>query len=239
MTAGGVPLRPVESERAPRGAEGSASDEAHAERVTASEAIQRGNSYDKYASTNPIEQRMMRGFMSALDGMLEELRPRRVLEIGVGEGHVMRRVRERFPGVPLVGVDLPDAALSDQWQEAGLPCLFGDATRLPFPDRAFDLVLAIEVLEHVPGPGAALDELARVCSGTLVASVPFEPVWRVGNLARRRYVRDWGNTPGHVNHWTRWGFRRFVAGRFDVGQVRSPLPWTMVKAAVRQSRLGQ
>ena len=47
----------------------------------------------------------------------------------------MRRVRERFPGVPLAGLDLPDEALSDQWQALGLPCLFGDATRLPFPDR--------------------------------------------------------------------------------------------------------
>ncbi len=66
--------------------------------------------------------------------------------------------------------------------------------------------------------------------GTLVASVPFEPIWRAGNMARRRYVGDWGNTPGHVNHWTRWGFRRFVQTRFAVTDVRSPLPWTMVSA---------
>ena len=124
-----------------------------------------GNTYDKYGSTNPIEQRMMRGFMRALDDMLAGLAPRRILEIGVGEGHVMSRVRERFPGVPLVGVDLPDEALSDEWKEQGLPCMFGDATTLPFPDDSFDLVLAIEVLEHVPGPEAALAELARVCSG--------------------------------------------------------------------------
>ena len=199
----------------------------------ATRAVPTGNAFDKYASTNPIEQRLVRVFMRALDGMLEGLHPQRILEVGVGEGHVMRRVRERFPEVPLVGLDLLDEALADEWQEDGLPCLFGDATRLPFPDQAFDLVLAIEVLEHVPAPGAALDELARVCSDTLVASVPFEPVWRAGNLTRRRYVRDWGNTPGHVNHWTRGGFRRFVAERFDVEQVRSPLPWTMVKASTR------
>ena len=191
-----------------------------------------GNTYDKYASTNPIEQRMMRGFMAALDEMLDGLAPTRVLEVGVGEGHVMARVQERFPGVPLVGVDLPAEALAEDWRDGGLPCLFGDATRLPFPDRAFDLVLAIEVLEHVPGPDAALAELARVgaVGGTLVASVPFEPIWRAGNMARRRYVADWGNTPGHVNHWTRWAFRRFVQTRFHVTDVRSPLPWTMVRA---------
>ncbi len=60
--------------------------------------------------------------------------------------------------------------------------------------------------------------------------MPFEPIWRAGNLARGRYVRDLGNTPGHVNHWSRRGFARFVARRFEVEQVKSPLPWTMVRA---------
>jgi SAM-dependent methyltransferase len=192
-----------------------------------------GNTYDKYATTNPLEQRMMAGFMTALDRMLDGLAPTRILEIGVGEGEVMTRVRDRFPGVPVVGLDLPDDELAGHWRDQALPCCFGDATRLPFGDGVFDLVLAIEVLEHVPGPEAALAELARVCSGTFVASVPFEPIWRAGNLLRRRYVKELGNTPGHVNHWTRWGFHTFVESQFHVQQTRSPLPWTMTRAICR------
>lgn len=201
--------------------------------LTPPAATPTGNTYDKYGSTNAVEQRMMRGFMRALDDMLAGLAPRRILEIGVGEGHVMARVRERFPGVPLVGVDLPDEGLRDEWRNQDLACMFGDATTLPFPDDSFDLVLAIEVLEHVPSPDAALRELGRVCSGTFVASVPFEPIWRAGNVLRRRYLRDLGNTPGHVNHWTRWGFQRFVESEFHVQQTRSPLPWTMTRAICR------
>jgi SAM-dependent methyltransferase len=198
-----------------------------------STSVPTGNTYDKYGTANPIERRMMQGFMSALDGMLDGLAARRILEIGVGEGHVTTRVRERFPAAAIVGVDLPDEELAGQWRAADLACVFGDATRLPAPDGAFDLVLAIEVLEHIPDPDAALGELARVCAGTLIASVPFEPIWRAGNLARGRYVRDLGNTPGHVNHWTRWGFTRFVNTRFQVDQARNPLPWTMVRAHPR------
>jgi SAM-dependent methyltransferase len=193
-------------------------------------SVPTGNTYDKYATTNPLEQRMMRGFMAALDGMLEGFSPQRILEVGVGEGHVTARVRERFPEASIIGVDLPDEELAGDWRAAGLACVFGDATRLPVPDGAFDLVLAIEVLEHIPSPDAALREIARVCSGTFIASVPFEPIWRAGNLARRRYMGDLGNTPGHVNHWTRWGFTRFVGRRFAVEEVKSPLPWTMVRA---------
>jgi SAM-dependent methyltransferase len=196
-------------------------------------AVPTGNTYDKYATTNPLERRMMQGFMAALDAMLDELAPRRILEIGVGEGHVTQRVRQRFPDATIVGVDLPDEELAGDWRAADLACVFGDATRLPVPDGAVDLVLAIEVLEHIPGPEAALAELARVCSGALVASVPFEPIWRLGNIVRRRYVGRLGNTPGHVNHWTRGGFRRFVATRFDLDAVASPLPWTIVRALRR------
>ncbi len=192
-----------------------------------------GNTYDKYGSTNPIERRMMRGFFAALDRCLDRTSPTRIFEIGVGEGIVTSRVIDRFAGVPVIGLDLPDEELAAQWQSRDLSCAFGDASSLPFPDGAFDLVLAIEVFEHLPDPEAAIAELARVCSGSLIASVPLEPVWRIGNLARGRYVRDLGNTPGHVNHWTHRGFQRLVASRFDVVERSTPLPWTMVLAIAR------
>ena len=151
-------------------------------------------------------------------------------EIGVGEGIVTSRVIERFPGVPVIGLDLPDEELAAHWESRELSCAFGDAGRLPFPDDSFGLVMAIEVFEHLPDPPAALRELARVCSGSLIASVPFEPIWRIGNMARGRYLRDLGNTPGHVNHWTHRSFTRFVATEFDVVERVTPLPWTMILA---------
>ncbi len=195
--------------------------------------VETGNTYDKYASTNPIEQRMMRGFFAGLDRFLEGQQPSRILEVGVGEGIVSQRLHDGFPGVTVIGVDLPDVELAQEWAERGVAAMFGDATSLPFADDTFDLVLAIEVLEHVPGPDRALDELARVCSSTLVASVPLEPIWRIGNMARGRYLGRLGNTPGHVNHWSRGGFRRFVDRRFAVEAVSTPIPWTMLRARVR------
>jgi SAM-dependent methyltransferase len=194
-----------------------------------------GNAYDKYASKNPIERRLRAGFFSALAASLPTAAPEAVLEVGVGEAEVAARVRARYPDARLVGVDLPDDDLAGAWARKGLAGAFADIARLPFPDRSFDLVLAIEVLEHVPDPPAALRELARVARADLVVSVPREPVWRASNLARGKYVRDLGNTPGHIQHWSKRAFAGLVAEHLEVTSVSSPFPWTMVAARRRSS----
>jgi ubiquinone/menaquinone biosynthesis C-methylase UbiE len=192
-----------------------------------------GNTYDKYASTNPIERRLMAGFFAALDDALPDTPPVAVLEVGVGEGEVSGRVRARYPDAAFVGVDLPDDDLAREWADHELAGLFGDIARLPFPPDTFDLVLAIEVLEHVPDPAAALTELARVARDRVVLSVPREPIWRAANMARGKYLGALGNTPGHIQHWSKRAFTRLVGERFEVLRVRSPLPWTLVTARRR------
>ena len=192
-----------------------------------------GNTYDKYASKNPVEKRMMDGFFGALDRMLTGLQPEVVVEIGAGEGRITELLVERFPKATVVGLDLPATNLAEEWDDIDVPMFFGDATRMPFVDRSIDLVIGLEVLEHVPHPERALADIARVCRGFTILSVPREPIWRAGNMARGRYLRDFGNTPGHVNHWSSRAFERFVATRCAITDVARPLPWTMVRAAPR------
>jgi SAM-dependent methyltransferase len=192
-----------------------------------------GNHYDKYASTNPLERRMMAGFLTAFDRMVDGIDPAVVVEVGAGEGRITSRLRDRFPAASVLGLDLVDDDLAAVWGDLDVPMLFGDARSLPFADHSVDLVVALEVLEHVPGPVDALGELRRVCRGRLVTSVPREPIWRAGNLARGRYLGDLGNTPGHVNHWSARGFVDFIGSELTVDDVARPLPWTMVAASPR------
>jgi hypothetical protein len=74
--------------------------------------------------------------------------------------------------------------------------------------------------------------MARVAGRHLLVSVPREPLWRALNLARGAYVHDLGNTPGHVNHWSKRGFVRTVARYGEIAEVRSPFPWTMLLVRV-------
>ena len=62
----------------------------------------------------------------------------------------------------------------------------------------------------------------------LLVSVPREPLWRALNMARGAYLKDLGNTPGHLNHWSKRGFVQLLSRYGNVVEARSPFPWTML-----------
>jgi SAM-dependent methyltransferase len=187
-----------------------------------------GNVVHKEATKNPIERFMVDGFSAALQRALPD-RAQRVLEVGCGEGRQLTAIGSRFPDAALIGLDLPDVELTEAWDGIASSMVQASALRLPFADNSFDLVLAIEVLEHLPDPEQAMREIARVASDAVVLSVPWEPVWRVGNLARGRYLAEFGNTPGHIQHFGRRAFARLVRRYLRVEDVLRPIPWTMIR----------
>jgi 2-polyprenyl-3-methyl-5-hydroxy-6-metoxy-1,4-benzoquinol methylase len=201
----------------------------------AAEPVPTGNTFDKYGSSNPVVRRLMSGFRSSLDELFARAAPESVLDVGCGEGVLTCEWAERLGEGRVVGVDLDDPGLRGEWQarrRENLEYRVADATSLSFDDGEFDLAAAIEVLEHVPEPEATLAEMARVARRHLLVSVPREPVWRVLNVARGAYVRQLGNTPGHINHWSKRGFTSLLSRHGAVEQVRSPFPWTMLLVRV-------
>jgi ubiquinone/menaquinone biosynthesis C-methylase UbiE len=189
-----------------------------------------GNTYDKYGSTNPVVRRLMAGFERTLDELFQKAAPASVLDVGCGEGVLTQKWARRLDG-RIVGLDLEDPAIQAEWEKRREPNLeyrVMKAENLPFADGEFALATAIEVLEHVPDPEHTVAEMARVTNGHVLVSVPREPLWRGLNMARGAYLRDLGNTPGHVNHWSKRGFVQLLSRHGEVVEARSPFPWTMV-----------
>ncbi len=198
---------------------------------SATEAVPTGNTYDKYGSTNPVVRRLMAGFEGTLQQLFAQAAPASVLDVGCGEGVLTHQWAQQLGERRIVGIDLDDAKLKAEWttrQRPNLEYLTMAAEQLPFADGEFDLAAAIEVLEHVPDPAHTVAEMARVAARHLLVSVPREPLWRGLNVARGAYLSDLGNTPGHVNHWSKRSFVRLLERHGDVIEKRSPFPWTML-----------
>jgi 2-polyprenyl-3-methyl-5-hydroxy-6-metoxy-1,4-benzoquinol methylase len=199
-------------------------------------SVPTGNTFDKYGSTNPVVRRLMAGFERNVDELFARAAPQSVLDVGCGEGILTAEWAQRLGSHRIVGIDLEDPKLAAEWaargERANLEFRAMTVERLAFADNEFDLVAATEVLEHVEDPRQAVAEMARVAAGWLLVSVPHEPLWRMLNMARGAYLREWGNTPGHLNHWTRREFVKLLSAHGDVVEVRSPFPWTMLLVRV-------
>ncbi len=185
----------------------------------------------KYHAQNPVTRRLVQGFLDTFDRFSSWVTARRTLEVGCGEGFLTDRLQDQKTDTWVCGLDASRPILDVATQHFGsLPFLCASAYAVPFADRSFDLVVGCEVLEHVEDPDRALAEVARVSGRYAILSVPREPLWRVLNVARGKYVAARGNTPGHLQHWSTTGFVELANRYFDVIDVATPIPWTMLLA---------
>jgi 2-polyprenyl-3-methyl-5-hydroxy-6-metoxy-1,4-benzoquinol methylase len=200
--------------------------------VTVSEdGVVTGNTYDKYGSRNPVVRRLMDSFESTLDELMRRAEPRSLLDVGCGEGVLVHRWAQSLPDSRVVGIDLQEESIQAGWAQHQAPNLeyrTMPAEDLPFAENEFELATAIEVLEHVPDPEHTLAEMARCAERHLLVSVPREPLWRMLIMARGAYIGQLGNTPGHLNHWSKRSFAHLLSRHGEVVELRSPFPWTML-----------
>lgn len=191
-----------------------------------------GNTYDKYGSRNPIVRRIMQGFDDSLSGLIRKAAPTTIHEVGCGEGYWVLRWNQE--GMAARGCDFSSQVIEiacDNAKERGLPDTLFQAKSIYDLDATHDkadLIVCCEVLEHLEFPERGLEALQRVVEKHLIVSVPREPIWCALNLVRGKYLAAWGNTPGHIQHWSRTSFIKMVSKYFEVIEIKNPLPWTML-----------
>lgn len=149
-------------------------------------------------------------------------------EIGAGEGRSTTLLRKLVPNlsasefvehlVPRAQENNPDLKV---FQES--------VYELKYQDDQVDLVFLLEVLEHLDHPEIALKEIKRISKKYLILGVPREPLWCFLNMARFKYLKDFGNTPGHLNHWSKRSLIKLIEEKYGkVIAVENPIPWTIV-----------
>ena len=138
----------------------------------------------------------------------------KVVELGSGEGKLLRTLAARKPSLELHGCDVRAPAVPPDVYR------FHDLTeRVPLPDREFDAVVTFDVLEHVPDPLQTLGEARRLLKpdGRLLAFVPIEGErYSAYALLRSLFGSDlYAVTKGHVNAFTRRGINQLLEQRFE------------------------
>ncbi len=192
-------------------------------------AVAARSNYRKHTSRNPVQRWLLANFYRQVAGLAAEALAGRsdpvVVDVGAGESFVaghLDRGRLRY-----VGLDPDPAAAAYAAAVFRVDYVVGDGARLPFRSGAADLVLCLEVLEHLPDPDGALAELCRVGQRVLV-SVPHQPWFALANLARGKNIRRLGDDPDHRHFWTAGRFLSWAGRRLTIERVRFPFPWLVL-----------
>lgn len=206
-----------------------------------------GNYYDKYHSTNPIVKWMMKGFKDAISELLDIAGKEfcQICETGCGEGEITSFIKDMYQNAEIDAFDISEKVIAEASEKIhGINFYTGNIYTMEVrkPGEAekhilnkgrYDLVICSEVLEHLEDPEQALKNIKELCNenGFILLSVPKEPIWRICNMARGKYWKDLGNTPGYIQHWTKKKFCRMVVNNdMKIVSVKTPFPWTMVLA---------
>lgn len=122
---------------------------------------------DIYAST--AQQQRYREILALFPSSIKSL-----LDVGCGNGMFLKVVRDSRHILP-IGLERSQTAVRIGAEQLGQTIVNGDIAHLPFSDRTFDAVSALEVLEHLPEPlyHEALAEISRVSCRYILVNVPF------------------------------------------------------------------
>jgi 2-polyprenyl-3-methyl-5-hydroxy-6-metoxy-1,4-benzoquinol methylase len=192
------------------------------------------SNYAKFQTRNPVVRGLIDRFYARIREIVAELRPGSVLDAGCGEGETIARLDGLLPA-RVAAVDLnPEAVEFTARRFPAVEVTRESVLELPFADGAFELVVCLEVLEHLGDPRAAIAELARVSNRAVVVSVPHEPWFRLGSLLRGKYIRGLGNHPDHVNHWNRASLRPLLESEFQLIEIRGSFPWLIGTCRARR-----
>jgi 2-polyprenyl-3-methyl-5-hydroxy-6-metoxy-1,4-benzoquinol methylase len=188
-------------------------------------------SREKYHSKNPISKKLIQDFMRSLLALAELSGSSRFLEIGCGEGQICGILAKN--GFAVKGFDISADSIAVARREAERHALDihffqKDLYEIDSKIDREQAVVCCEVLEHLKDVEGALNRIFSVAENRVILSVPHEPMWRFLNMLRGKYLTDWGNTPGHIQHWTKKEFVRLVSRHAKVLAVRLPTPWIML-----------
>lgn len=185
----------------------------------------------KYEDENFISRYLVNKYFSSVQKLLEKIKDiNSAHEIGCGEGRSTIRLNKMTPN--LTASEYVDKlVLTAKENNPSLNIFQESVYQLSYGDSSIDLVFLLEVLEHLDYPDIALKEIKRISSKYLILGVPREPMWRFLNMCRFKYLKDFGNTPGHLNHWSKKSIIKLIEEKFGkVIAVESPIPWTIVLA---------
>ena len=176
----------------------------------------------KYKTSSVFVAQVVGNFIKSVLKAVKDLNVDSLLSVGCGEGVVLFHLSEELDGLSVAGIDC-DADKLAKARNNVPQANFKEASiyDLPYDDNSFNIVICLEVLEHLKSPQKALEEVRRVSNKYSLFSVPNEPWWRMANFIRGKNLKWFGDDPKHINHWTKRRFKNLIGNYYEVDYCKT------------------
>jgi trans-aconitate methyltransferase len=192
--------------------------------------IPAGNWENKYITRNPVGKFFIHTFIKNVKRLVLHYKKeiQSITELGCGEGYLTNEIHSILPGIPIKGCDFSEEIIHQATTLFPFIHFYVKSIYDTGPEEKADLILCCEVLEHLEYPEKALYNISKITQKYCLLSVPNEPLWRIMNMARGKYLHSLGNTPGHIQHWSYQRFLTLIRSYMDVIHSKFVIPWTIV-----------
>jgi len=154
---------------------------------------------------------------------IKDLSHPKILEIGMGQGRFLKKIARFRPDAEFFGIDISRSAIDLVKNDSHLngTFLIGDAEKIPFPNNSFDVVVIMDVLEHVPNPEKVIAEVNRVLKhdGIFHFFVPCEgQQFTLDRFLKKTNFLGFGNFTkvhfGHIQYFSQSDIKKLASPYF-------------------------
>ena len=193
-----------------------------------------GNHFDKYLSKNFFVKIIMAKFEKNLTYLVNKFDNKNFFDLGCGDGHWMNYYTQK--GFFVRGGDHSKEQLEiikKKYNYNGYKIDFYNANFVNeinkiLKNEKINNILLSEVLEHLENPKKILETLYQVNFERIIITVPNEPLWRILNMMRGKYLKNFGNTPGHINHFSIKSLKKILLSvGFNVEEIKTSQPFLL------------
>jgi len=178
---------------------------------------------------NPIKKFLIGLFFKRIYREIGKSKSQKIIDLGCGEGFLESYLKDKKTDLKIIGVDInPDAIGYAQENNPQSEFLVGDIFNLKMKGD-FDLVVMLEVLEHLSQPEKAV-KTASLLSKKLLISVPWEPWFSWLYLLIGLNIKRRGKHPEHCQFFNPQSLKRLLESYFKKVEVNYNWPWLVAVA---------
>lgn len=188
------------------------------------------NNQKKYQTKNPLKLFFLKKFLIEIRGIVSGEEFESMLDAGCGEGLTLNILNQAVDlnSKKVKGFDFSEKSLVEARKNFPSGEFFVENIENIKSKEKFDLVICLEVLEHLRNPRAALINLKSLTSKRIVISVPWEPFFSLGNFLSGKNLIRLGNDIEHINNWSKKGIVELISDYFLIKKVKISFPWVII-----------